>query len=219
MKKQICIVGLGQFGRHLARNLARMDCDVLAIDIDEQAIQRIRDDVQQALITDVRNLEALQSVVSNDIDEAVVSLGESLEASILCTLHLKKIGVRRIRAKASSEDHAAILKAVGATDVIFPERETAERMAQRIINPDLLDYLPLSPEYLVVEINTPPSFVGKTLADLHLRKNYKVLVAAIKPPGSVDLSFLPAADSALPAGSTMVVIGTSPHIAKLQEIK
>jgi len=219
MKKQICIVGLGQFGQHLARNLARMDCDVLAIDVDEQAVQSIRDDVQQALISDVRNLEALRSAVSSEVDEAIVSLGESLEASILCTLHLKKIGVKRIRAKASSEDHATILKSVGATDVIFPERETAERMAQRIINPDLLDYLPLSPEYLVVEINTPPSFVGKTLADLHLRKNYKVLVAAIKASGDEAVSFLPAADSVLPAGSSMVVIGMGNHIAKLQEVK
>ena len=133
-RKQICIIGLGQFGTHLARTLARLKCDVLAIDMDEKSVAAIRDDVHQALITDVRDLAALKSVVTKDIDEAVVSLGESMEASILCTLHLHKLGVKRIRAKASSRDHAAILKAVGATDVIFPEHETAERMAHQIVS-------------------------------------------------------------------------------------
>ena len=215
MKKHVCIIGLGQFGRHLACSLARMDCDVLAIDLDETAVQQIRDDVQQAVITDVRNLDALKSVIAEDTDEVIVSLGESMEASILCTLHLKKIGVPHIRAKASSQDHAAILRAVGADDVIFPERETAERMAQRILNPDLLDYLPLSPEYRVVEIATPESFAGKSLAELQLRKKYQILVVAIKPPDAARVDFLPSADSILAPGSRLVVIGKDPDIKKL----
>jgi trk system potassium uptake protein len=190
---------------------------VLAIDVDEGSVQAIRDDVQQAVITDVRSLDALQSVVTKDIDEAVVSLGESLEASILCTLHLRTIGVQRIRAKASSDDHAAILRAVGATDVIFPERETAERMAQRILHPDLLDYLPLSPEFQVVEISTPASFAGKTLADLHLRKNWRVLVVAVKTAKPERTEFLPAGDLVLPAGSTLVIIGKAVDTARLIE--
>lgn len=216
MKKRVCIIGLGQFGRHLACRLARMDCDVLAIDVDEAAIQRIRDDVQQAVITDVRNLDALKSVIAADTDEVIVSLGESMEASILCTLHLKKIGVPHIRAKASSQDHAAILRAVGADDVIFPERETAERMAQRILNPDLLDYLPLSPEYRVVEVVTPEAFAGKTLAELHLRKRYQILIVAVKPPESAHIEFLPSADSILAPGSRLVIIGKDPDIKKLR---
>jgi len=216
MKKHVCIIGLGQFGRHLARSLARMDCDVLAIDVDEAAVQRIRDDVQQAVITDVRNLDALKSVIAKDTDEVIVSLGKSMEASILCTLHLKKIGVPHIRAKASSQDHASILRAVGADDVIFPERETAERMAQRILNPDLLDYLPLSPEYRVVEIATPESFAGRSLAELHLRKRCHVLVVAIKPPDAARVEFLPSAESVPAPGSRLVIIGKASDIKKLR---
>jgi len=216
MKKRVCIIGLGQFGQHLARSLARMDCDVLAIDVDEAAVQRIRDDVQQAVITDVRNIDALKSVVGQDTDEVIVSLATSMEASILCTLHLKKIGVPRIRAKASSQDHAAILRAVGADDVIFPERETAERMAQRILNPDLLDYLPLSPEYRVVEVVTPDAFEGKSLAELHLRKKYQILIVAIKPPEPARIEFLPSADSILAPDSRLVVIGKDADIKKLR---
>jgi len=215
--KQICVIGLGQFGTHLARTLARMKCDVLAIDVDETAVAAIRDDVQQALMIDVRSLDTLKSVVTKDVDEAVVSLGESLEASILCTLHLHKIGVKRIRAKASSKDHAAILKAVGATDVIFPEHETAERMAQQIINPDLLDYLPLSQEYRVVEISVPASFVGQSLAQLHLRKKYGVLAVAIKKPDRTHMEFMPSAETVLARGGTLIAMGKDADLAKLRE--
>jgi trk system potassium uptake protein TrkA len=218
MRKQVCIIGLGQFGSHLARNLARMDCDVIAIDMNDEAVQRIRDDVQQAVITDVRSLDALQSVITKDIDEAIVSLGESMEASILCTLHLKQLGVPRIRAKASSQDHAAILKAVGASEVIFPERETAERIAQRILNPDLLDYLPLSPEYRVVEVPVPESLAGRTLADLHLRKKFQIMVIAIKAPSKKGIEFMPNAESLLTPGGTLVIIGKDTDINKFTEV-
>lgn len=215
--KQVCIIGLGGFGAHLARTLARMDCDVLAIDNDEQAVAAIRDDVQQALITDGRSLEALQSVVTEHVDEAIVALGESLEASILCTLHLKQIGVKRIRSKASTRDHATILKAVGATEVIFPEHETAERMAHRIVSPDLLDFLPLSREYQVVEIGVPESFVGQTLGQLHLRKKYGVLAMATRTQEKGAVSFMPSAETELQQGGTLVVMGKEEDIARLRE--
>jgi len=214
--KQVCIIGLGQFGRHLARTLARMNCEVLAIDISDKAVAEIRDDVQQALITDVRNLDALKSSVSPDTDEVVITMGNNIEASVLCTLHLKKIGVKRIRAKASSEDHAAILKAVGATEIIFPEQETAERMAQRIINPDMLDYLPLSPEYSVVEINMPEIFIDKSLAELQIRKKYNILVMAIKTQQTNQIQFMPSANTTLKRGDTLVVMGKETDIKKLR---
>ncbi|MHC4442356.1 MAG: potassium channel family protein [Planctomycetota bacterium] len=215
--KQICIIGLGQFGRHLARKLAQMNCEVLAIDRSEKAVNDIRDDVQQAVITDVRNPEAIKSVISKDTDEVIITLGESMESSILCTLHVQKIGVKRIRVKASNQDHATILKALGATDIIFPEQETAERMAQKIVNPDMLDYLPLSPEYSVVEINMPQSFAGQSLVQLALRRKYNVLVIAIKTPQTDQIQFMPSPDSVLKRGDTLILIGKEPDIKKLRK--
>jgi len=215
--KQVCVIGLGQFGSHLARTLATMGCDVLAIDRQEARINAIRDDVQQTMILDVRSLETLQSVVTREIDEAMVCLGESIEASILCTLHLHQIGISRIRAKASTPDHATILKAVGATDVIFPEQETAERMAHRIANPGLLDYLSLSKEYRVVEITAPAPFVGKSLAQLQVRKKYNVLVIAIKHSDLGDVEFMPAAESVIQANNTIVLIGKEGDLARLKQ--
>lgn len=213
--KQVCVIGLGQFGKHLARTLARMKCEVLAVDMDEQAVNSIRDDVQHAAILDVRQFDALSSVLTGDVDEVVVSLGESLEASVLATLHAAKLGVKRIRAKASGADHAAILEAVGAHEVFYPEKETAERMAKRVMNPDLLDYLPLSPEYSVVEVEVPEAFMGKSLVDLHLRKKYRVLAIAIRRSGGEKVDFMPAADSVLNRSDTLVVIGKAEDIANL----
>jgi trk system potassium uptake protein TrkA len=215
--KQVCVLGLGQFGSHLARELAEMDCDVLAVDQDEIAVNLIRDRVQRAVITDVRNMEALKSIIPAKLDEAVVSLGESMEASILCTLHLAQLGVKRIRAKAATGDHAAILKAVGAHEVIFPERETAERIAQRIVHPDLLDFLPLSKEYRVVEVKMPESFAGNTLIQLQLRQKYGVLALAVKNPATDEMNFMPDPDHELASGSTLVLMGTEAEIAKLAD--
>ncbi len=215
--KQVCVIGLGQFGSHLARTLARMRCEVLAIDADDARVAEIRDDVHRAVIADARNLDALRSLITPEIDEVVVCLGENMEASILCTLHLAKLGVPRIRAKASSRDHAAILKAVGAHEIVFPERETAERMAQRIANPDLLDYLQLSDDYRVVEIAVPESFAGRSLAELHLRKRYNVMVVAIKDTDRNTTDFMPSADAKLGKGDTLIVLGKTDDIARLQE--
>ncbi len=215
--KQVCVIGLGQFGSHLARTLARSGCEVLAIDAAEKAVAAVQDDVQRAVIADSRDFKALESIVSRDVDEAVITVGESLEASILTALHLKRIGVERIRAKAATPDHAEILKAIGVSEIIFPEHETAERMAQRIVHPNLLDFIPLSEEYRVVEVQIPKSFVGKSLAQLGLRKKYNILALAIKTPDKDRTDFLPPADSVLKVGNTLVVIGKGEDVDKFSD--
>lgn len=213
--KQVCVIGLGQFGMRLSRELTALGCEVLAIDINEALVTEIRDHVHQAVIADARQFDALAEVVSKDMDEAIVTPGESLETSILCTLHLRNIGVKTIRVKAADDDHAAILKALGIKHIITPEGEMAARMAQRIMHPDLLDYLPLSPAYQVVEIEVPEGFVGKSLAALHLRREYNVLAVAIKGPEPSQIRFLPAAESVLHRGESMIVLGRIEDIEKL----
>jgi len=214
--KQVCGIGLGQFGMRLARELASHGCEVLAIDRNEQLVSTVRDDVHHAVIADVRRYDALAEVISKEIDEVVVTTGESLETSILCTLHLKNLGVKLIRAKASNDDHAAILRSLGVKHIISPEGEMATRMAQRIMHPDLLDYLPLSQDYHVVEVEAPEHFVGKSLAELHLRRKYDVLAIALKGPEPNQIHFLPAAETVIRKGNTMVVIGKNENIEKLQ---
>ena len=148
-RKRICVVGLGSFGRHLAQTLAR-DCDVLAIDQNQAIIDEAADHVQRAICLDARDFSSLASVVSSDFDEAITCMSESIETSILCVLHLKKIGVKAIHAKASNRDHAEILRAMSVENIIFPERESAERLARHIVNPNLLDFIPVSDEFMVM---------------------------------------------------------------------
>ncbi len=215
-KKLICVVGLGQFGSELSRELAK-HCEVLAIDNSEERVQTIADHVHRALIIDARDYASLSSVVSADFNEAVVSLGESLEASILCTLHLKRIGVKTIRAKAISEDHATILRSVGATESIFPERETAHRIAAQIINPNLLDFIPLAEDFRVMDVAPPDAFYGHTLLELNMRERFGVFAIAIKeliPPRFV---FLPGPNFVIKPSDILVLIGREADLTRMAE--
>ncbi|AEB09143.1 potassium channel family protein [Desulfobacca acetoxidans] len=215
-KKHICVIGLGQFGMELARELSK-SCEVLALDVNEDLVYAIADDVQRAMAVDARDYASLKQVVTADFDEVIVSLGESLEASILCTLHLKKIGVKMIRAKVMSEDHAAILHSLGVQEVIFPERETAWRLAVQIMNPNLLDYIPLEAGYRVMDVAPPNSFYGRSLMELGLRKQYGVFVIAVKELVPQRFVFLPEPSFVVKPSDILVMIGREEQLALLQE--
>ncbi len=215
-KKLICVIGLGQFGSELARELANR-CEVLAIDNSEDRVNAIAESVQRAMIVDARDFIGLSSLVSADFDEAVVSLGESMEASVLCTLHLRKIGLKTIRAKAVSEDHATILRAVGATETIFPERETAKRVAAQIINPNLLDFIPLGEDFEVMDVGVPDSFLGKTLIELKLRERFGVFVIAVRELVPPKFVFLPGPNFVIKPSDVLVMIGKEKDLSQIQQ--
>ncbi len=213
--KQVCVIGLGQFGTHLARSLVRMGCEVQVIDVSERNVNAVRDDVHRAIIGDVRDYEMLAGVVTASIDDVIVSLGEaSLEPSILCTLNLKRIGVKRIRATAVNDDHAQILRAVGATEVIFPERDAAGRVARLIASPDIHDMFPLDENFRILEVDAPPKTHGKSLADLDLRSKHDLLVIATRGRGEEHFRFLPAADQVIKEGEVLMVVGLELDLAR-----
>ncbi len=215
-KKHICIIGLGEFGSELARELSRQ-FEVLALDRDANLVNAISDEVQRAMALDVRDFVSLSSVVTKDFDEAVVSIGESLEASILATLHLKRIGVPVIHAKAKSQDHASILRSIGASNIIFPERETAQRVAAQMINPNLLDFIPLAEDYRVMDLAPPNSFCGKSLRELNLRKDFGVFVIAIKELVPTRFVFMPDPDFVIKPSDILVAIGKEKDILRIRE--
>ncbi len=214
--KTICVIGLGQFGSELARELAK-HCEILAIDSDEDRVQEIADHVQRALIIDARDYASLRAVVTGEFDEAVVSLGGSLEASILCTLHLNRIGIKRIRAKAMNEDHATILRAVGAREVIFPERETARRIAAQIVNPNLLEFIPLAEDFRVMDVAPPDAFCGHSLKELNVRERFGVFAIAVKELVPPNFVFLPGPDFVVKPSDILVMIGREDDLLRLTE--
>ncbi len=215
-RKHIAVIGLGQFGGELARVLA-VDAEVLALDADQSRVDELADQVQRAICLDAVDLPSLRSVVSADFDEAVVSTGGNMETSILAVLHLKTIGVPVVRVKALSESHGTILSMVGATEVIFPERETARRMALKISNPNMLDFVPLEGDYLVRDMVLPKLCQGHTLSELDLRRCLDLMILAVRRQTEPDFLFLPGPTYVVQKGDIMVAIGREADIAAAEK--
>ena len=216
-KKRICVIGLGQFGRELAISFAPL-CEVMAIDISENVVNQIANRVDSAVVIDACDYASLSAVVSQDFDEAIVGLSENMEASILAVLHLKRIGIPRVYAKARNRDHATILDAIGVDSIIFPERDTARRLVRQIMNPNLLDHVPIGEDYAVMQVTAPDAFVGKSLLDLDLRHLYGVFVIAMKDHKTGKTDFLPRPDALVQRFSLLTVIGKPEDVAKMQQI-
>lgn len=215
-RQRICVIGLGQFGRHLAVELAK-ECDVVAIDRSQSVINEIGDLVQRAYCLDSRDFVSLSSVVAGDFDEAVVGMSENMEASILTVLHLRRLKLPRIHAKATNRDHAEILKAIGADSIVFPERETASRLATQLINHNLLDFIPLSENYMVMQITPPDWSLGKSLSELDMRKRFNIFVIAVKEHVPEHTVFLPGPDFIIKDSDALVVIGKKDSLDLLEK--
>lgn len=216
--KRICVIGLGQFGRESATRLAQENCEVLAIDLNQKVVNDIADYVHRALRMDARSFDDLSSVVTKEFDEAIVSMGENLEASILAVLHLRKIGVPNIHAKALNNDHASILRALGATNIVFPEAEAAMRLVRHVVQPNVLESINLSEGYLLSEIATPDSFGGKTLSQLNLRHDYGVYVIAAHERLPERTVFLPGPDFKCKPSDSLVLIGKKEDLDRISSL-
>jgi trk system potassium uptake protein TrkA len=217
--KQMVVIGLGQFGTHLAKQLSEQNCEVLVLDADESRVSAVRDDVHRALIADAKRFDILESSITPGVDRVAVCLGDHMEASILCTLHLSQIGVKKILATAVNKDHADILKRVGAHEVIFPDLETAERTARHMAHPNLLDYFPFAEEYRIMECVTPQPLVGKTLQQSGLRSSYRLFALAIKVGSEGEYHFMPAAGDVLHEGDILVVLGREVDLARFSVLE
>ena len=180
MKKQFAVIGLGNFGFYLASRLFQKGHEVLGIDINPRQVQEIRDQVSRAVIADATDLQALNELELETMDAVVVSIGSVINSSILATLNVKDLGVKRVVAKAVSDSHGRILQKIGADEIYFPEKDLALTAAQRLDNPNVLDYLPFMEGYSIVELAPPSEFIGKTLIELDLINRHGIQVVAVK---------------------------------------
>lgn len=215
---QFAVIGLGRFGTQVVRLLYESGHTVLAIDIGAAAVQRIKDHATQAVVLDARNKERLQALGIRDFDVVVISLGERLEASALVALHLKEIGVKRLIAKAGSDDHAKLLQLIGVDEIITPERQAAERLAHRMINAGVLDYIPLGAGYGIHEIEAPKEFLDKSLVELKLRNRYNVQVLAIRDTRTEELEVNPMADFRIRDFHILIVLGRDKDLDRLRHL-
>ncbi len=211
MKRRAVVVGLGQFGKRVARSLAARGFSVLAIDRDMKEVEEVAPDVDRALALDSVDENALVDLNLEEIECAVCALGaDSLEASILTTALLRQFGVPRIISRSTSPLHARILLKVGAHETINPEEEMGERLAFRLSFPSLLEQIPLSDDVSLIEIPCPEAFHHATLKELDVRRRHGLTVVAIRRAHGDGPALIanPRPDEALMAGDILVVIGT-----------
>ena len=215
--KQFAIIGLGNFGYYLATHLYEKGHDVLAIDKDHNLVQKIKDHVTQAVVADATDFKTMDSLSIHEMDAAVVCIGTDLDASIHTTLILKDVGARQVYAKANTEPHGRILRKVGAQEILFPEKDLAISLAERLHNPSLLDYLPFFEGYSIIELKPKESFVGKELKELDLINKYGVQVIAIKKEASGKLSMIPTGKHVLKEDEVMILLGPNDGLDLLRQ--
>jgi len=214
--KRVVVIGLGIFGFNIAKDLYENGIEVIAVDKDKEVVQKIKDFSTKAVLADGTDKEVMESIGIQEDDVVIISFGDNLAASTLITLHLKEMKVRNIIVKAPNEDHKRVLEKVGATEVIIPEREMADKVAKSIISPNILDYIPLSEDYTISEIVPPASFMGKTIGELHLRTRHHIEVIAVRETLPERLTMVPRAEFVIKDSDVLVVIGKEKDIQKIK---
>lgn len=213
MKKQYAVFGLGGFGENVAVELQKLGCEVVAIDADMERVEAVANQVSLAMKADIEDAEFIRSLGARNLDGVVIAASDNMEASIMATLMCKEIGVPYVMAKAKNELHATVLKKIGADSVIFPEKEMGKRVARSLMSTNFTDWIALSPDYSLVETVLPEKWVGKTLLELDVRKNYDVIVVGIKNGDKVEVS--PDPKEQLQEGNVLILIGSNEALEEI----
>lgn len=178
--KQVAILGLSYFGKSVLDELLEMNVEVLIIDKDRDVVDAYKDSSATAIVMDVMNAENLRHALPPTVDAVIIDMGDRIEASILTTSYCKKIEIKTIIVKAETEAHGEILNLVGATKVVFPNREAAKRITPLLISSTLLNYLPVSGKLVIAELEIPNDFWGKTVLETDLRKKYGLNLISVR---------------------------------------
>ena len=204
--KSYVVIGLGRFGAELATRLYACGEEVMVIDTNEQLIDKIADRVTRAVAADARDADVLRKLGVENFDRAIVAVGSDLAASALITMHLKSLNVPYIMCKAHDDTYKSILEKLGADKVVIPEREVADKLALGLTHAGVMEYIELSQEFGIVEMEPIPAWVGKTIRELELRNTYGVNVIAVRSQEDT-IKIPPDIDTPIPADVVMVMLG------------
>ncbi len=213
----IAIIGLGTFGSNVLEALMNTDVDLIIVDKDRDIIEKYKNSIQNAYITDAINEETLKKVIPNDIDAAIVDLGSQLETSILVTHNLQKKGVPKIIVKARSDDHGEILKLVGATNIIYPDLDAAIHITPMLISSALLNYMQVSENFAIAEVSVRQDLVGKSIAQSNMRQQYELNIIGFRTSSETEMKFVNSPAMILDKDMILLVAGTSESIMKYSE--
>ncbi|MGG0175925.1 potassium channel family protein [Gottfriedia acidiceleris] len=217
MKKQYAVIGLGRFGSGIVNTLLQHGNEVLVIDSNEERINQFADIATHAVIADSTNDEALKAIGIGNFDTVIVAIGNDMQSSILTTLVLNELKIKKIVAKALNKRHGEVLKKVGADWVIYPEKNMGERVAHQLMSPNVLNFIELAQNYSIEEIKLPSKMVGKSLKELNIRVEFNLTVIAIKSEGVVNIS--PSPDEVIHEGDVLVMIGENRDLHRFSNIE
>lgn len=209
--KTVLIIGLGEFGSHIAKRMNDLRCEVMAVDINEERINAILPYVTNARIGDSTNEEFLRSLGVGNYDICIVALGGLFQSSLETTSLLKELGAPKVICRATNDVQMKFLLKNGADEVVYPEKQMALRIATKYASDSILDFIQLDNNYSIYEIRIPKDWIGKTLVQIDIRKKYNINVLTIKRNGRV---FIPSPEMQLTTGDIAFVMGESKDIQK-----
>jgi trk system potassium uptake protein TrkA len=210
------VIGLGNFGFYLAKSLSEEGKEVVGMDRNKERVQRLQEFCSYAVVGDATDKSILESIGIEKEDAAILSLGDNISASVLVTLYLKDLDIKNIHVKIISEDHGRALERIGATEVIFPERDLAKKLAKSLSSPNLIDFLPLTDEYNIVEIAPPKKFIGKTLAELELRSKYNISILAVRGLVPEKITMNPGGSFSVKDSDILIALGKPEDVEKIK---
>lgn len=225
---KFAVIGVGKYGSNIARRLAEKGAQVFAFDNNEEKIENIKDDVAFAVTLNSTDFKILSSQKLEEMDAAVVAIGENFEATVLTAVHLMDLGVKRIIARANGADQRLILEKIGIKEILTPEDEVAFVIREKLLNPSILSFLQLSEEYEIAEIKPPKGVLNRTIQDIDFRNKYQLTLVTmrreydIKKKGQYEVEQhvigVPKGDTVIESRDTLVVFGTAKHVQRFIDV-
>ncbi len=210
MKKEVAVIGLGRFGGSIVMELSEMNADVLVIDTDESRVNEYQDYYSDGIIGDSTDEVMLKSIGINNYDNVIVAIGDNIQASILTTLILKDLGVKKVTAKAQNSYHGKVLEKIGADIVVHPERDMGRRIAHRLVSSSVVEYLEVSSSHSIIEYSAPVRLENKRIKDLNLHDKFGISIIAIKRDNDIMVS--PDQQISILAGDILILIGSDEQL-------
>lgn len=215
MRKQYAVFGLGSFGESVAVTLQELGCEVVVVDNHMERIEDISPYVSYAVQADIEDPEVIRSLGARNLDGVVVAVADDMEASIMATLVSKEIGVPYVLAKAKNELHAKVLKKIGADSIIFPEKEIGQSVARNLVSGEFVDWISLSPDYSITEIQVPEKWIGKSLSEIDVRRTKDVNVVGVRIGEKIQVNIDP--KEPLQKEMMLIMIGSNEALEKFGE--
>lgn len=216
IKYDACLIGLGEFGVFLGRELVQLGFNVLGLDNDAGRVAVAKDFLTLVYQLDATDKKALHQVGVQDMDVVVVSVGHSLEASVLISVNLQELGVKNVTVKAGAWTQVKVLKRLGVKEVIFPSSDSATHLAHRLARPDFIEFLPFGKGISLRELEVGKNWAGKTLRELAMPRNYCLQVVGFLEPDQDSYTIIPTVDKPLREGTKLMVIGKNEHFTDIE---